>query len=119
MKFINQINLPRTSDVDIAKNIKTLSMKQVENVLNPAKPRATASNLCEYLQGDDYVVKLYFDSDAYYKEKPDEEECQRVLDAFKENIETFMQDQEGFDIDNVIFASRHGLTSFALKTSII
>lgn len=110
MKFINQLNLPRTSDADIAKNVKTYSIKQVENILQPTKPRAYTPNLCEYLQGDDYVVKLYFDSDQYYEDEPDDEECRRVFEAFKENVKIFMQGQEGFDIDKVKFASRHGLT---------
>ena len=111
MKFINQLTLPRKSADDIVKNIKSLSIKQVEHILQPIKPRANASNLCEYLQGVDLSVKLYFDSDQYYANKPDDTECQRILTAFKNNIADFMQEQEAFDIQNVRYAARHGLTS--------
>ena len=105
MKFINQLNLPRKSEADIAKNIKTLSIKQVEYALQPEKPRTKTSNLCEYLQGENLVVKIYFDSDQYYKVKPGDAECDRILEAFKSNIASFMQNQHGFEMASVKFAA--------------
>lgn len=106
MQFIKSMATPRTSSADFAKNVKTLTLAEVEKIIVDKDPPAT---LCEYIHGDKFVVP-YFDSDNYYEEWPDTDEYDRILGCFGDNIATIMKDQEAFLRDSIIFASRHGVS---------
>ena len=54
------------------------------------------------------LAKPYFDSDQYYKTKPDAAEHKRVFACFKANLLTLLDGQPGFNDDKLIYGQRHG-----------